>query len=203
MRNYLFGIILMFYCLTATATTTFDATTNTLTVDTVSVNNAKFRNAVLKLTDFKVVSMGANSAVTATCPSPTDTFDPSTNTLTLNAVIANSTQYNNVVLNLVEYQVISVVSDPAVTPTPTPTPIGACSDINFTDSIFNAIKLGMTLDQVNQTIGCIFDPSFTVGSSSFTTRKWVYLNGSTIKVLSVDFDPKTNIVIELPIKLGF
>jgi len=61
----------------------------------------------------------------------------------------------------------------------------------------------MTLDEVNQTIGCNFDPSKTTGVPSLTSRSWFYLNGSTIKLLTVDFDPKTNIVINLPNKYGF
>ena len=80
-----------------------------------------------------------------------DTFDESTNILTIDAVVVEGIQYNNVVVRLNAFDVISVGSS---TPADDGTVAETCTDANFTLAKYNAITEGMTLDQVNQIIGC-------------------------------------------------
>lgn len=118
-----------------------------------------------------------------------DTFDAATGLLTIDAVVVNGVQFNNVVVKLKDIDVVSVGSS---------APYGAvsdtCSGSNITTTNFNAITLGMTLDQVNQTIGCKYDRGGTQTTSTYIVREWINPYGGTIMVW---FDSSGNIVTPL------
>lgn len=123
----------------------------------------------------------------------TDTYVPATSTLNLDNVIVGGTQYNNVVLDITGYKVISVGSS-----TPVNTSGGGvsatCSASNFTTANFNAIAIGMTINKVAQTIGCNYDPSMNSATGSVFMNTWNYFNGSSLMTITVFFDSGDNIV---------
>lgn len=74
-------------------------------------------------------------------------------------------------------------------PTPTPTPVvvaATCSASNFTSSIYNAIQIGMTVDQVNQTVGCQNNPALTSRMTAYIMFTWISVNSSAF--VQVYFD---------------
>ncbi len=54
----------------------------------------------------------------------------------------------------------------------TPIVSATCSQSNFTLANYNAIAIGMTLQQVNQTMGCQYYPSMTTHVQSLTVYNW-------------------------------
>ena len=196
-RKYLFLMFLL-VSVNSLATTTFDTSTNILNLDAVVLNNTQYNNVVLQLTAYNVVSVGASGSLGITCATTTspDTFDASTNILNLDFVILNNIQYNNVVLKLTNYKVISVGSSAPVTPTPVS---GTCSSANFSTAIFNAITVGMTMNQVNQTIGCSYDPTRTINIATAVQNTWLYQNPTTyaVEMIQVYFDPTDSIATPL------
>jgi hypothetical protein len=118
-----------------------------------------------------------------------DTFEATTSLLKIDAVVINGVQYNNVVLKLKDVDLVSVGSS---------APYGAvsdtCSASNITTANFNAITVGMTLDQVNQTIGCKYDPGASVNSQSYIVRYWRETALGSLACIIVWFDPAGNIV---------
>ena len=110
----------------------------------------------------------------------TATFDNATRYLTIPSVQAGTSVYSNVVVRLDSFAIISVGSE-----TPVRSSVAdICVAANFTTAKYNAIALGMTPDQVNQTIGCKFNPSYTQRSASFTVYTWVASG-----FIQVYFDP--------------
>ena len=70
--------------------------------------------------------------------------------------------------------------DPVATPAPAPAP--ACTQANFTVANFNALSVGMTLAQVNQTIGC------QTSSNAVTQSAISYSWSSGSSLITVYFD---------------
>ncbi len=68
-----------------------------------------------------------------------------------------------------------------------------CSSSNFTTAIFNSITAGMTISQVEQAIGCKYDPMYTQRMGSFTANTW----GDGTLGISVYFDATDSIVTGL------
>ncbi len=118
----------------------------------------------------------------------TDTYNTANSYLSIDAVIINGIKYNNVVLQLLSANLISMGSYAPVTVSAT------CSDSNFTNAIFNAITAGMTKSQVTQTIGCNNDPALTVTYGNImVTNSWMTITPSP-KLIQVFFDGTDNIV---------
>lgn len=99
----------------------------------------------------------------------TATFNNATRYLTIPSVQAGTTIYSNVVVRLDSFAIISVGSEAPVSSSVADT----CVAANITTAKYNAIALGMTIDQVNQTIGCKFNPSFTQRGTSYTVYTWI------------------------------
>jgi len=108
-----------------------------------------------------------------------DTYDATTNVFTVDAVVLNGIQYNNVVLKLNAYDVISVGSS-----APYGQVTDTCSSANITVPIYNAIVAGMTLAQVNQTIGCKYSPALTTAIGDHVSHGWNY--GGAIIIVYFD-----------------
>ena len=65
-----------------------------------------------------------------------------------------------------------------------------CAASNFTIANYNAIALGMTLNQVSQTIGCVNDLTKTQRSTNFVAYEWYYhVPGANSYTIIVYFDP--------------
>ena len=77
--------------------------------------------------------------------------------------------------------------------TPSITVSTICTSSNLTLAHYNAIVPGMTLDQVNQTIGCAYYPSETMRFTDFVIYHWLVLSGG-ISFIEVYFDPSGTIV---------
>ena len=102
-----------------------------------------------------------------------DTYDYNSSILTLDSVVVNGTQYNNVTVLLVDPVVLSIGSQQPYNPaTQQPSISATCSNNNLTTTNFNAIQVGMTLNQVNTIIGCQNDPSGTYRSAACLTYVW-------------------------------
>ena len=112
-----------------------------------------------------------------------DTFDPATNTLTLDSVIVGDQKYFNVVVRIDQFTVLGVGSS---------VPIGGvnetCGAENFTIDKFNAIQVGMSIDQVNQVIGCKFDPGSAVRTGGLVTYTWMNFSAGNVQFISAFFD---------------
>jgi hypothetical protein len=110
----------------------------------------KFINALLAL-----------SFLAFSTPNHADSYDPVTNLLTINSIQVGNTLYSNVVVTV--GSIISIGSA---------TPVG-CTASNITRTALNAITVGMSLEQVNQVIGCAYDPGASIGSANNTlTHSW-------------------------------
>lgn len=112
----------------------------------------------------------------------TDTFDATTNQLTIPAVQIGDTIYTNVVIRLNNFDVLAVGGS-----TPANQVSDTCTPSNITLDRYNAIQTGMTLDQVNQALGCKpFGPPTRMGNQA------IYIWRSITPVLtaiSVSLDP--------------
>lgn len=114
-----------------------------------------------------------------------NTFDPATNTLTIDSVtVIGNRVYSNVVIRLDEFTVLGVGSS-----TPIDTGVSeTCDSDNFTNDKFNAIQVGMTTDQVNQVIGCKFSPNFTTELFGETHYVWMDSKDLTQQFITVVFN---------------
>ncbi len=102
-----------------------------------------------------------------------DTYDNNSSILTLDSVVVNGTQYNNVSVLVVDPVVLSIGSEQPYVPATQQSSIQAtCTNNNLTTTNFNAIQVGMTLNQVNTIIGCQNDPSGTYRSAACLTYVW-------------------------------
>ncbi len=102
----------------------------------------------------------------------TDTFDATTSILNIDAVILNGVKYNNVVIQLTGFNLISIGSYAPVT-------VSATCSTAFSIAQYNAITVGMTMGQVEQVLGCQYTPSgtYTVGNNA-VANTWEYSNFS-------------------------
>lgn len=57
-----------------------------------------------------------------------------------------------------------------------------CASSNFTVANFNSIKIGMTLEQVNQTMGCAYNPNYTQRGTGYVANSWVSNSGQSVLV---------------------
>lgn len=115
-----------------------------------------------------------------------DSYDPATNRLTVSEIQVGDTIYSNVVVTVGQIHSIGG-SRPA-------TPVAAtCASANFTTANYNAIQIGMTLDQVNQAMGCQYDPTATVRIQTAVVYRWQMVSPS-VKVVQVWFDGDGKIV---------
>jgi hypothetical protein len=109
----------------------------------------------------------------------TTTFDPNTNILTLDSVVVNGTQFNNVSVLMGTYFVLSVGSS-----------IQRCTSGNLTTAKYNLIVQGMTLAQINQLLGCQYDPALVFRNTGAITYVWHYEDASIglVQTIYVFFD---------------
>lgn len=63
-----------------------------------------------------------------------------------------------------------------------------CGVENFTIDKYNAIQVGMSIDQVNQVIGCRFDPGSAVRNSGLVQYTWQNLSADRVQLISIFFD---------------
>jgi hypothetical protein len=116
-----------------------------------------------------------------------DNYDPVTKILTIDAVTLGNTKYLNVTIRLDQFQVLGVGS--AI---PIDGVADSCTPEMFTIDKFNTIQPGMTLDQVNQVIGCKFDPGSIVRAGAVVNYTWASNGSSGVRLISVYFDASTN-----------
>lgn len=68
-----------------------------------------------------------------------------------------------------------------------------CTSANINLDKFNRISVGMTLAQVNQTIGCAYNPIYTSRNSTYTVNMWSYGTSA----ITVYFDVSNSVVTAL------
>jgi hypothetical protein len=95
-----------------------------------------------------------------------DTYNAANNQLTVDSVQVGNTIYTGVVVTVGNVLAIGG-SKPATSPV-----AATCTAANFTLAAYNAIQTGMTVDQVNQIIGCQYLPSLTVRYANFVVYQW-------------------------------
>lgn len=124
-----------------------------------------------------------------------NTFDSNTNVLTLDSVTVGNQIFTNVIVRLDQYNVISVGSSQPMQSSENT----ICGSDNFTPESYNAIQIGMSLDQVNQIIGCNFDPNSIVRASGLVVYRWSIMEPN-LMFISVKFNDTdltvTNQVLE-------
>jgi len=95
----------------------------------------------------------------------TDSFDTSTNELTVPMVQIGNTVYYNVVVKLKDFAVESAGSSQTLNSAKAP----ACAAANFTSQAYDQVSLGMTIDQAVAAMGCQLD---------FGVDQWVMSGGT-------------------------
>ena len=121
-----------------------------------------------------------------------DNYDPATKILTIDAVTLGNTKYLNVTVRLDQFQVLGVGS--AI---PIDGVADSCTPEMFTIDKFNTIQPGMTLDQVNQVIGCRFDPGEIIRADPVVSYTWLSNANSGVRFIRVFFDASTNKVTSI------
>ena len=91
---------------------------------------------------------------------------------------------------------LSIISATPILPTSFQV-AASCGDVNFTTSKFNAITSGMTLEQVNQTIGCKNDSTLTVQRPDALSYAWVDALSYGAKFIVVKFNSSGTAVLSL------
>jgi hypothetical protein len=135
----------------------------------------------------------ATLAVLIACRSAfaADTFDTSTNILTVPQVQIGQTLYNNVQVKLNNITVVSVGS---TSPVSSGNVAATCSASNFSTASYNAITVGMTVAQVNQVMGCAYDTSSTERTAEFIAYKWDDIPARGLQFIQVFFDTSGSVV---------
>lgn len=85
------------------------------------------------------------------------------------------------------------------TPLATPQVAAACTSDSFTTAKYDAIKLGMTFNQVTEIMGCAMSPDKTQHQGSFTIYTWWWSNNALplqTKYIYVWFDSTGTIVTD-------
>jgi len=118
-----------------------------------------------------------------------NTFDPATNTLTMDSVtVTGDRTYSNVVIRIDQFTVLGVGSSAPINGGVSET----CGSENFTIDKFNAIQIGMSLDQVNQVIGCEFSRTVRAVSVAVVEYFWEHFSDSDgFSYISANFDPSS------------
>lgn len=116
-----------------------------------------------------------------------DSYDPATNLLTIDEIQLGDTIYTNVVVSV--GQIHGIGGSRPATPMIRPT----CDATNFTTANYDAIKIGMTLDQVNQAMGCQYDSTATTRVQTAVVYRWQVLKPS-VAFVQVWFDGNGKIV---------
>lgn len=129
------------------------------------------------------LALAAGSALAQTA-----TFSESNRQLTLPSVQVGNVLFSNVVVRLDAFTVLA--SGPG-----TPISLGACTEANFTTARYNAIAIGMTPDQVNDTMGCVFTPALTQRGPGYVALAWS--PASTRGLVVVFFDANGSVVTPL------
>ncbi|MFA6444637.1 MAG: hypothetical protein WCV99_20075 [Sterolibacterium sp.] len=118
------------------------------------------------------------------CACAQDTFNTSTNVLSIPAVTIGQTLYSNVQLRLDSFAVVDAGSS-----NPVPKP---CTASNFTAAKVNAIDIGMTLTQVKEIIGCdnyeVYASQLGYSNQIYSWSYRSYVPQYTSSVILVFFD---------------
>ena len=97
------------------------------------------------------------------------TFDPNTNILTIDSIVTNGVQYNNVIVLMNSYNVLSIGSSAPIAP-------ATCNANSLTTYTFNRVGLGMSLDAINNIVGCKYDPVLTFRMPTAIMYTWTYVD---------------------------
>lgn len=121
------------------------------------------------------------------------TYDGDTNTLTIDSVTVDGTQYNDVVLQG-PFTIVSVGSNVPAPTNPTDNNVtttnntkpedGPCTKDSLTAVHYNQILSNMTLVQINRILGCHYDPDLIYRMEQALTYVWRFGN----RTLYVYFD---------------
>jgi hypothetical protein len=69
-----------------------------------------------------------------------------------------------------------------------------CTPANFTLASYNAIALGMTANQVSQTLACANDDTHTIRTADFVSYSWTSASNGQVYLITVYFDAAGSIV---------
>lgn len=111
----------------------------------------------------------------------TANYDATTRYLSIPSIRVGDTVYSDLVIRLDGMTLISVGAAVAAGPTVAE----RCGASNFTTAKFNAITVNMTVDQVNQVMGCKYNSTLTQRNTSYLVYVWDY--GQSM--VAVYFDP--------------
>lgn len=122
--------------------------------------------------------------------SAANTFDLGSNVLHLDSLIIGATVYNDVTVRITPVEVLGVGSS-------APLNYGKNCD-TLTPAKYNAIQLGMGLDQVQSLLGCTYKDvtASSVNGVAFVVGNFVHTGADGVQVIQVWFDGAMQRVID-------
>lgn len=119
-------------------------------------------------------------------------YDPATNTLTIDRVLVGNTIYYGLQVRLDKFTMIGVgATAPAV-------PDKACLPAYINSAGYKLIALGMTVPEVNALLMCAYSPTLTIRTQDYVSYTWSAAGGGMIQVYfdatgsAVTLQPKTS-----------
>lgn len=111
-------------------------------------------------------------------------YNPSTNHLTIDEIIIGDTKYTNVVITVGDIISVGGAFKMEV-------PSEYCSSQNFRINLFDDIKPGMSLNEVEKIIGCKNNADEITRTGDLIIHQWLYQEGVNIKIFHIYFDRLT------------
>lgn len=172
---------------------TYDQTSGQLFLPFVQLGETVSTNVLVRLNDFVVLSSAFTPVQPAANQSPglTYSYDDPTRQLFMPSVQSGNLFYSNVLLRLNSYTLLSAA--PALPLVPVVSAV--CTGMNFTLPRYEAISVGMTLEQVRRLIGCNQTSNFSLADNPGVRRiRWqetgsekdivVFFDASSLSVLA-------------------
>jgi len=117
--------------------------------------------------------ISACALVCMTAVGHAQTFDLSTRTLVLPSVQVGNTVYHGVTIRMDNFTVLGVTSSSAVN-----TVSATCSTLAFTSAKYSAIRIGMTIQEVKNLLGCEYAGYYTTRTNTNVRYVWATSNFS-------------------------
>lgn len=170
----------------------YDFVSRQLFLPFVQVGSTVSASVLVRLDNFVVLSSAFTPVQDTSSQSPglTYSYDDATRQLFLPSVQSGNLFYSNVLLRLDSYTLLS--SAPALPLSPVVSAV--CTGVNFTLPRYDAISVGMTLEQVRRLIGCNPNSNFSLADNPGVRRiRWQELGSE--KDMVVFFDAATLVVL--------
>lgn len=133
---------------------------------------------MLKVRPIIVATALLSGAIISNAQAQTASYDSTTHVLTVPSIQVGNTVYSNLSYRVDSGTILSIGPGVATSAGVT------CTDANITLDSYNAVAVGMTVDQIDSVFGCAFAPRFTTRTQIDTTYVWQ----SPSRSVSIIFD---------------